>query len=307
MFSQQTNLEIPNMMPSFPSRQRRGFTLIELLVVISIIALLISILLPSLSSARRTAQVVGCLSNIRQIGMAQVMYGNDNEGHFTAQLYTSAPNVGISYDELLSHYDGRSGLSREFASNTQFLKEGEGSPLYQCPLENLPRGWGVPEDDFGNMRRSYALNRGTPFSDREANPTSWSARHNPGIHSSGATYDPNRPQWSASADSLRDSSGTVILADYAATINFQGWPNGGDMSIWEVVRSNRGFYPNGPYYPVGPSRSYAHETKVGADPTPSAAFADGHAETVSLKEELTGAGFSYADPQAIGTRFDAMK
>ncbi len=58
-----------------------AFTLIELLVVISIIALLISILLPSLAAARKSARTIQCLSSQKQIGLTVQLYADDNTGY----------------------------------------------------------------------------------------------------------------------------------------------------------------------------------------------------------------------------------
>lgn len=61
-------------------RKVRGFTLVELLVVIGIIALLISILLPSLARARQSAVNIQCMSNLRSVGQGLLLYANDHKG-----------------------------------------------------------------------------------------------------------------------------------------------------------------------------------------------------------------------------------
>lgn len=72
--------------------QKKGFTLIELLVVVAIIALLISILLPSLSRARELAKRAVCASNLRGLGQGMYIYSNDNQEWFPVQNHN--PNYG---------------------------------------------------------------------------------------------------------------------------------------------------------------------------------------------------------------------
>jgi prepilin-type N-terminal cleavage/methylation domain-containing protein/prepilin-type processing-associated H-X9-DG protein len=69
---------------------RAGFTLVELLVVIGIIALLISILLPSLNRARETANRVKCASNLKQVGQAILLYSNENRNAYPRSRYSGS-------------------------------------------------------------------------------------------------------------------------------------------------------------------------------------------------------------------------
>ena len=69
------------------SRARSAFTLIDLLVSIAVMAILIGIMLPSITSAHEAARRVACRSNGRQIGLGLVMYANDHDGRLPSSVF----------------------------------------------------------------------------------------------------------------------------------------------------------------------------------------------------------------------------
>jgi len=137
-----------------------AFTLVELLVVIGIIALLISVLLPSLNRARESARTVACLSNLRQLGLANQMYANDYKGYIapmrgaTMGYHASGPQSWASY---LTHYlDQTKPLRNDLPSLTTAEQKAYNSIWTKivCPSEDMSR-LAYPENE---VYYTYAMN-----------------------------------------------------------------------------------------------------------------------------------------------------
>jgi len=119
---------------------KKAFTLVELLVVITIIAILASLLLPTLSKAREKSRSIQCLNNVRQMNLAWTMYAHDNEDHLIYNMPFSSPALR-RYRWILGYMRlGRADFYDH--TYTPFLTENRLSPYiskatkpYLCPSD----------------------------------------------------------------------------------------------------------------------------------------------------------------------------
>lgn len=176
--------------------KRSGFTLIELLVVIAIIAILAAILFPVFSRAREKARQVSCLSNIRQIMTAELMYVGDYDETLPFAASFSPTWQCWTYFELLEPY----------TKNTQ---------IYMCPSDSVGA---VDLRMIGAGRYSYGPN------------TKWVANNTRYVHGvpamgylSATLADIEYP---AEMPLLADAGG-VAYSDLTSTVEPAGRHNGG--------------------------------------------------------------------------------
>jgi prepilin-type N-terminal cleavage/methylation domain-containing protein/prepilin-type processing-associated H-X9-DG protein len=144
------------------SEPKHGFTLIELLVVIAIIAILAAILLPALASAKKKAQGIYCVNNLKQCAIAWLMYASDNQDHVAWNMRSSAG--GLSAGALTGSWVNGDQLIPSQAINTAFLVTDPPNvpPLLGTYVGKNPKVYKCPADfrQFAGQpaARSYSMN-----------------------------------------------------------------------------------------------------------------------------------------------------
>ena len=137
MLSRDTNSPRKEILVMRRYRVNTGFTLIELLVVISIIALLIGLLLPALSSAREAGRVAKCLSNTKTFGIVLQQYFSDNEDKCPIYAWNSGSLAKqFSFTDEFARYIGVTKLKYGGSTNPVMYTDEEGSgTVWQCPSD----------------------------------------------------------------------------------------------------------------------------------------------------------------------------
>jgi len=203
---------------------RIGVTLIELLVVVAIIALLASILMPSLAKAREQAKGASCLSNLHNIGLSLAMYHGDNRGYYPACYSYIDGNSGSS-----GYYHWTAALDfRDYSAPITARKYPKVANQYICP-SHMPGGWAptnftswrIPDPPPGQVSQDTT---GTK-DDRQAARLSYVANEiiMPRKKYS-AAHDAASPPGTSNlclvqADAIEAANNTILLGEFSSSAN----------------------------------------------------------------------------------------
>jgi prepilin-type processing-associated H-X9-DG protein len=195
------------------SNQQRAFTLVEILVVIGIIFLLIALLLPAFAKARTQARRTVCLSNLRQLGQAMLLYANAHSDKL--------PNVNPP--QTTSDYDATNAVL--VALNRDYVRQ---PAVFHCPADDDPIPGAIETADYAlpnSARVSYEFY--SIFWEPEYGPKLTQIRWAPlAWDLNGAAPAPGDPP-----QNHGPNGGNVVFgdghADWQDAVNWDGpnWPN----------------------------------------------------------------------------------
>jgi prepilin-type processing-associated H-X9-DG protein/prepilin-type N-terminal cleavage/methylation domain-containing protein len=237
----------------FRDRRRNcgGFTVIELLVVIALIALLMAILMPSLSKARKHTRAVVCLSNMNHIGKAISNYLYECDGTYPASyLYPDDDRGNWSMEtQRASHPDGYAHWSYNLYDDGQVEEKG-----FECPaMENggaprtnpglKPEDWELGEqvDQTGNGKPNELTDKQAPRMAYTANAAIIPRNKFTSELSSGMRLNKFVPD-----SKIKRPGDTVLVTEFLDNWKALGILSGGSDSL--LVKSHR---PVNPFYHMG--------------------------------------------------------